>query len=279
MTRHAISFDVEDWHQLGSRRVDGTVAEPSADIDDCVGRILHICDELDVKATFFVLGLLARRRPHLVRTIADRGHEIASHSLDHRLVYTMSRAELLEDLRGSKRLLEDLGGTAVVGFRAPEFSMQRLDSPCFEALVEAGFTYDSSVFPIPFLRYGIAGAPRGPFRVDTAAGSIVELPLATTVVGNWRMPIAGGSHFRVLPTTFVTWAARRADRRSESLVFYFHPYEFSRKWLYLTGGLARNRPIAKWVALHNFATWRIERSLRAVCEHLRFAPMRDLASA
>jgi polysaccharide deacetylase family protein (PEP-CTERM system associated) len=279
MTQHGISFDVEDWHQLVEMRLRRPMREPSAGVDTCVARILDICDELGFKATFFVLGLLARSRPKLVRAIADRGHEIASHSLNHQLVYTISSAELLEDLRGSKRMLEDIGGKEVVGFRAPEFSIRRMDSPCFEALVEAGFEYDSSVFPVPSLRYGMPDAPYVPFRVDTREGPVIELPLATTALGLRRIPIAGGSHFRLLPTSFVRWAARRADARNESLVFYFHPYEFSRSWLYPAGGFAPDRTVGKLVALHNFATWRIERSLRAVSQCLRFVPLRDMAGA
>src|SRR5262249_28676683 len=147
--------DVEDWHQLSARRVSGSVEEPSADVDDCIFRILDLCDEMEIKATFFVLGMLALSRPHLVRAIASRGHEIASHSLNHRLVHSMPHAEFVDDLRDSKRLLEDISGDRVVGYRAPEFSVQRTDHPCFAALCELGFRYDSSVFPASRMRYGI----------------------------------------------------------------------------------------------------------------------------
>jgi len=279
VTCHGLSFDIEDWQQLVDLRLDGTVGEPSSDIDECVPRILELCDQLHVKATFFVLGMLAKSRPRLVRSIAARGHEIASHSLNHKLLHRMTPGELLEDLRGSKRLLEDLAGSEVTGFRAPEFSVQRLDSPCFAALLEAGFTYDSSVFPVPQLRYGIAEAPHAPFEIQTPSGALTELPLATTRIGSWRIPIAGGSYFRLLPAWFIRRAARRADEREEPLVFYFHPYEFTRSWLYATGGFARNRRVGKYVALHNFATRRIERSLRAVSEQLDFVPLRELAAA
>lgn len=279
MTLHGLSFDIEDWHQLESIRVDGTPGEASTSVDGCIERILDLCDDTGVKATFFVLGLLAEQRPHLVKAIAVRGHEIASHSLRHRLVHSMSTADFVEDLADSKKLLEDLSGTPVVGFRAPEFSVQRLDHPCFAALCEAGFQYDSSVFPVPSMRYGIVDAPHAPFTISTAAGDLVELPLATTELARWRIPIAGGSHFRILPTSFIASAAQRADDRDESLIFYFHPYEFSRKLLYLTGGLRRNRPILKHLALHNFGTKRVERSLRMLCARLKFTPLRELAKA
>jgi polysaccharide deacetylase family protein (PEP-CTERM system associated) len=277
MTAHGLSFDVEDWHQLESIRVDGAPGPASPTVDDCLARILALCDEAGVKATFFVLGLLARERPHLVKEIAARGHEIGSHSVRHRLVHALPAGELRDDLRESKQLLEDLTGTEVIGFRAPEFSVQRLDHPCFAALVEAGFRYDSSVFPAPGLRYGIPGAPHVPFRIATSAGPLVELPLATARIARWRLPIAGGSHLRVLPTPLVTWAAARADLRREPLVFYFHPYEFATELLRLPGGWARNRPIAKHLVLHNLGGGRIRRSLRALTGRLDFVPLRALA--
>ncbi len=277
MTAHGLSFDVEDWHQLEAMRVDGAPGPASTTVDDCVARILALCDEAGVKATFFVVGMLARERPHLVKAIAARGHEIGSHSVRHRPVHALSPGELRDDLRDSKRMLEDLSGAEVVGFRAPMFSVQRLDHPCFAALVEAGFAYDSSVFPVRIPSYGIPGAPHVPFRIATAAGGLVELPLATLRIARWRLPIAGGSHFRLLPTSLVTWAAARADARREPLVFYFHPYEFATELLRLAGGWARNRPIAKHVVLHNLAGGRVRRSLRALADRLHFVPLRALA--
>lgn len=276
MTRHGLSFDLEDWRQLAGIRVDGVVAEPSRDVEVCLERILDLCDEAHVKATFFVVGLLAKSRPHLVRKVSDRGHEVASHSLNHRLLPRLSRDELVEDLRASKALLEDLSGHEVVGFRAPEFTVERLDHPCFAVMRELGFRYDSSVFPVPGLRYGIADAPRTRFELATSAGPLVELPLATANVGGSRFPIAGGSHFRVLPRAVIAWAARRADVRREAMVFYFHPYEFSQRFQFLPGGLRRNWSIARHVLLHNFATYRIEKTLRGLLAELELGPLRDL---
>lgn len=276
MTRHGLSFDLEDWCQLASKRVDGVPSEPSRDIDACVDRILEVCDDAQVKATFFVVGLLGKSRPDIVRRVAEHGHEIASHSLDHHLLPSLPHAALVEDLRASKALLEHLSGREVIGFRAPEFTVERLDHPCFTVLRELGFRYDSSVFPIGGLRYGIANAPRTRFQLDTPAGPLVELPLATTRLGPWSLPIAGGSHFRLLPRSLITWSARQADRRAESLVFYFHPYEFSKRFQHLPGGFARNRRIARHVLLHNFATGRIERTLRALLGQLRLGPLREL---
>ncbi|MBX3154683.1 MAG: polysaccharide deacetylase family protein [Deltaproteobacteria bacterium] len=281
MTRHGLSFDVEDWHQLSAIRAAGRPQPVSPKVDDCIARMLDLCDEAQVRGTFFVLGMLARARPHLVKAIAARGHEIASHSTNHELVSGMSRERFASDLRESKRMLEDLTGVEVVGFRAPEFSVRSLDNPCFATLVEEGFRYDSSVFPVGGLRYGIPDAPATPFELATASGPLVELPLATTAVARWRLPIAGGSHFRLLPTRLVAWAAERADRRDQTMVFYFHPYEFSRELLWLDraygGGPARNLPIWKHVALHNLATPRIARSLRTLARRLELVPLGTLA--
>ncbi len=279
MTLHGLSFDIEDWHQLLSLRVDGMPGNASNSVDGCVDRILDFCDEQQIKATFFVVGFLAEQRPHLVTAIAARGHEIASHSLRHRLVHSMTIAEFEEDLRASKHLLEEIAGIEVVGFRAPEFSVQRLGHPCFAALAKAGFRYDSSVFPVEGMRYGISGAPHAPFTMETEEGALVELPLASRRVGRWRLPIAGGSHFRILPTSLVERAIRVPDEMAESMVFYLHPYEFARELLFLPGGLRRNRSIVKHIALHNFGIKRVERTLRMLCSRLKFVPLRDLATA
>jgi polysaccharide deacetylase family protein (PEP-CTERM system associated) len=276
MTAHGLSFDVEDWHQLAELRLDGTAGPPSPIFDDCMARLLDLCDELEIKATFFVLGLVAKHRPLLVRSIAARGHEVASHSVTHKLLHQHAPAELLAELRDSRRMLEDLGGSPVVGFRAPEFSVQRLDSPIFHAIREAGFTYDSSVFPVSGIRYGIPDAPSAPFELQTAAGPLLELPLATLAVGCIRLPVAGGSSYRLLPSRLLSWAVRRAVAPQ---VFYFHPYEFSKQRLYLQGGWDRNRKLGKLLLLHNFATPRIERSLRALRRSVSFVPLRKLAVA
>jgi polysaccharide deacetylase family protein (PEP-CTERM system associated) len=276
VVQHGVSFDVEDWHQLQEIRISGRLTDVHASVEGCIERILALCDEAGIKATFFVLGLLARSRPEIVRSIAARGHEIASHSSRHQLVDRMTPEAFVADLLDSKALLEDLSGAPVVGYRAPEFSMKRLDQPAFTALRRAGFLYDSSVFPVPVLRYGIPEAPTGRFTVPTEAGDLVELPLATTTIGTWRLPIAGGSHWRVLPTSFVTWAARRAE---QTMVFYFHPYEFSTSLLYLEGAGLRNRHIWKHLILHNLRTSRVEKTLRALLGQFKFAPLRELAVA
>jgi polysaccharide deacetylase family protein (PEP-CTERM system associated) len=273
---HGLSFDVEDWHQLAELRLGETTGPPSALFDDCMDRILDLCDELGIKATFFVLGLVAKYRPRLVREISARGHEVASHSITHKLLHRHAPGELLSELRDAKRMLEDQAGQPVLGFRAPEFSVQRLDSPCFHAIREAGFIYDSSVFPVSGIRYGIADAPRAPFVIETPAGPLLELPLATLEFGGIRLPTAGGSYYRLLPSSFLAWAARRA---TEPQVFYFHPYEFSTRPLYLDGGWSRNRAIGKLVLLHNFATSRIERSIRILHRSISFGPLRELTIA
>src|SRR5713101_1026575 len=224
MPAHALTIDLEDWQQMMSRRLTGRYSEPSNATVTSTQRLLDVLDQASVRATFFVAGLLAEKFPELVREVHRRGHEIASHSYAHRPIFTMSPDEFRSDLRKSTGQLEDLIGTAVRGFRAPEFSVGALDHWCFTILAELGFLYDSSVFPISGVRYGIAKAPARPFQIRTASGALWEFPLATWKWRGRRVPLAGGTYFRFLPQSILRRAIKELDATS---VFYFHPYEFS----------------------------------------------------
>lgn len=271
--RHGLTFDLESWHQLVRRRVTGESRPAEASVVPMVHRFLDVCDETNTRATFFVVGMLAERYPDLVREIAAQGHEIASHSYDHRLVSSLTRGELRSDLERSKKQLEDLTGTPVVGFRAPEFSVKSTDHFCFEVLAELGFEYDSSVFPVHGARYGIPSAPRVPFTIETPAGSVREYPLATLKLGRTQLPIAGGSYFRLIPAPVLREALRRAEADGCTAVLYFHPYEFSEDWLYLSGLGLKNLSIAKSLALHNFRTGKVRERLVAMLKSFSFAPL------
>ena len=276
MTTHALTFDLESWHQLVRRRVTGETLPADESVVTMAHRFLDVCDETRTRATFFVVGLIAERYPELVREIAAEGHEIASHSYQHRLLGTLSRSELKADLERSKKQLEDLIGQPVIGFRAPEFSVQSTDHFCFEVMAELGFAYDSSVFPVHGARYGIPSASRRPFSIDTPAGAIREYPLATVRVGHAQLPIAGGSYFRLIPAAILRGALRRAEDDGCTAVLYFHPYEFSADWLYVSGLGLKNLSIAKSLALHNFRTAKVRERLVATLRSFSFAPLGEL---
>jgi polysaccharide deacetylase family protein (PEP-CTERM system associated) len=282
MPTHALTIDLEDWSQLLGRRLTGVSREPLQATVSATHRLLDALDEAGVRATFFVVGMLAERFPELVGEVHRRGHEIGSHTYTHRLIFNLTREEFRDEMRRSKEQLESLTGTPVRGFRAPEFSVGALDHWCFDVLAELGFGYDSSVFPIRGSRYGIADAPHEPFRIETASGGLWEFPLATYEFRGRRIPVAGGSYFRLLPQVLLRRAIADLDRQKSGSVFYFHPYEFTDETLRLEGVAARTllKPAyVKYRLLHNFRTARILRNLKPVLTSLQFRPLGEICSA
>lgn len=188
--------------------------------------LLSILDESGVRATCFVLGWIAERHPHMVRSLACAGHEIASHGLDHRRVTHQSPDEFRESIRRSKEVLEDLIGQPVRGFRAPSFSIVVGREWALDLLIEEGYQYDSSLFPVwrPD-GYGYAGAKPDPHWLVRESGRLFEIPPATLSVFGTRIPAAGGAYFRILPTAVTRTALRSCERRGVPGTFYIHPWE------------------------------------------------------
>jgi polysaccharide deacetylase family protein (PEP-CTERM system associated) len=238
---NALTFDVEeyfhaeafagvvrpdDWPTLGSRVVHSTQ------------RVLDILDYADVRATFFVLGWVAERQPGLVQEIHARGHELACHGYSHQMISRLTPQEFAEDVKRAKKVIEDIAGTRVIGYRAPTFSVTRQTMWSLEVLMEAGFRYDSSIFPIVHDRYGIPDAPRFAHRIPIFVNriSIVgnncvmpELPLSTLSIFGQRLPVAGGGYFRLLPYAVTRRAIRYLNRvEQQPAVVYLHPWELDR---------------------------------------------------
>jgi polysaccharide deacetylase family protein (PEP-CTERM system associated) len=189
-------------------------------------RLLTLFEAERVRATFFVLGWVAERFPGLVRQIAASGHEIASHGYSHRLVYGMSRASFREDIRQSKWLLESCIGRPVLGYRAPSFSITAQSLWALDVLIEEGYGYDSSIYPIHHDRYGIPDAPRHCWQVARASGSILEVPGSTVRIGGANLPIGGGGYFRLFPYGWIRAGISRVNRvEGRPVVFYIHPWE------------------------------------------------------
>jgi polysaccharide deacetylase family protein (PEP-CTERM system associated) len=189
-------------------------------------RLLDIFDEHGVRSTFFVLGWVADRHPHLVRAIVRRGHEVASHGYAHRLVYDQTPSMFREDVRRAKRTIEDAAGVAVRGFRAPSYSITPRSLWALDVLIEEGHSYDASIFPIRHDRYGIPVSPREPFYVERRAGGLLEVPGSTVRFGPVNLPIAGGGYFRLLPYAWTRWGiARLNDVERRAAIFYLHPWE------------------------------------------------------
>jgi polysaccharide deacetylase family protein (PEP-CTERM system associated) len=221
-----LSMDVEDWPQSTWDRSLAITARAA----DNTMRVLEILAKHDVRITMFVLGKFAERFPRVVRRIHDDGHEVASHGFDHLEVFRQTPREFREDVVRSVVLLEDICGTKVHGYRAPDFSIVTASLWALDVLASLGLTYDSSIFPIRHRRYGIPTWPDRVVSVDLRDGqSLVELPIATTVVYGRRLPVAGGGYHRLLPFAIINWAVRRTLQSGQPFVAYCHPYEFDHK--------------------------------------------------
>ncbi|AWM40198.1 chitin deacetylase [Gemmata obscuriglobus] len=226
------SFDIEEHFRIEAAVGLNCPAELRADyatrMEAATRRLLAQLAEAQVLATFFVVGEIARSHPGLVRDIHAAGHEVGSHSWDHRRVHRFTPASFRDDLRASKDALEQVTGAPVFGFRAPTFSVMRETGWAVDALADCGFVYDSSIFPVRHDRYGVPDAPRGPFVAQGAAGEILELPPLTYRVGGVNLPVAGGGYFRLFPLAVMRAGLRQAARAAGPNVgmLYFHPWEF-----------------------------------------------------
>ena len=190
-------------------------------------RLLDLMDETSVKATFFVLGWVAERHPGLVPEIARRGHEIGSHGHSHRLIYQQSQNEFRAETERSRRVLQDQSGQPVVGYRAASFSIGARNMWALDVLAEAGFLYDSSIFPVVHDRYGVPGAPRRIHRLTTpAGGQLVEIPPSTLSLGPLTLPVAGGGYLRLTPLAVTRRIVAHLNRRERiPAIVYVHPWE------------------------------------------------------
>jgi polysaccharide deacetylase family protein (PEP-CTERM system associated) len=226
---NAMSVDVEDYFQVSA--FDRVVSRAGWDgfesrVVSNTQRVLDLFERAGVRSTFFVLGWVAERFPTLIRQIAAAGHEIASHGYHHQLLYTLTPAQFREDVRLSKAVLEQVSGSPVFGFRAPSYSIIESSLWALDILVEEGFVYDASIFPIHHDRYGIPNAERHAHVLHRRSGILIEMPASTVRLGRVNLPIAGGGYFRLLPYAWTRWGIDRVNRlERKPVVFYFHPWE------------------------------------------------------
>ncbi|WP_240624800.1 XrtA system polysaccharide deacetylase [Aurantiacibacter odishensis] len=241
---NGLSVDVEDWFQVGAFEdviERGQWSTLDDRVDRNVRRILDLFDEAGAKGTFFTLGWVAQRHGSLLRDIAGRGHEIASHGWDHQRVFRMNEASFAADIASTRKVLEDASGTRVVGYRAPSFSIDARTPWAHEALVDAGYLYSSSVAPIAHDHYGWREAPRFAFK-PVEGSNFVELPVTTAMFRGKRLAAGGGGFFRVLPYAFSRWAIRQVNRTDvRPAIFYFHPWEIDPGQPRVAGAPLRSR--------------------------------------
>ena len=226
--KNAMTIDVEDYFQVSAFA--GHIARASWDSHPCrvernVERILEMLGEHQARGTFFTLGWIAERYPALVRRIVAAGHELASHGYSHERASDQSRSAFTEDVVSAKRVLEDIAGVEVKGYRAPSFSIGVRNLWALECLQRAGYRYSSSIYPIRHDHYGMPDAPRFAFH-SPAAEDLLELPVTTVSLFNRNLPAGGGGYFRLLPYQLSRWCMRRVNRRDgQPCIFYFHPWE------------------------------------------------------
>lgn len=234
MLRCCLSFDVEEHHRIeaaaGLTVPESLQHEYARRMEAVTRRLLELLAANGVHATFYIVGTLARTHPHLVRAIADAGHEIGSHSWDHQRIHRLTPDAFRQDVLRSKHALEQVAGQPVFGYRAPTFSVVRQTAWALDILAECGFEYDTSIFPVRHDRYGIPDAPRTAFLAEGYERHILELPPLTYRLGRSNLPVAGGGYFRLFPLAVLQAALRQAARSDPPdltlAMLYFHPWEF-----------------------------------------------------
>ena len=257
-----MDLDISSWSQYEDRVVEATAL------------LLSILEETGNTATFFTLGYIAEHHPDLLERIRDGGHEIGSHGYCHKPLQNLSPPELEDDLLKSKRLLEEVSGTRVLGYRAPFFTLNEGTAWAVDAIERCGFVYDSSIFPVKTHLYGVPDAPCHPYRISSADlkkddpnAELMEFPLSVYVVPILRrnIPIAGGFYLRLLPYEFIHYAIRRINRAGSPAVCYLHPWD-----------LDPGKPVIdglRWY--HYYRLHAAERKLRKMLADFKFRSTRE----
>lgn len=258
----ADTIKFEDWRGYESRVERNTL------------KILDVLDEYRVKATFFILGWVAERHPGIVKEIQKRGHELACHGYNHRLVYELSPEDFRKDIRTAKRIIEDISGAPIHGYRAASYSITEKSMWALDILIEEGFRYDSSIFPIFHDRYGYPGFSRFavPHKMD-GKGEILEIPLSTIRFFSKNIPIAGGGFLRLFPVRFIEWGIRSLNvKEAQPAIIYLHPWEVDEDQPRLNGGrLSSFR--------HHVNISKTLPKVRRLLETFRFATVKDTFTA
>jgi polysaccharide deacetylase family protein (PEP-CTERM system associated) len=249
--------EIEQWSRLPLR------AERNVDA------LLQLFEDTGVRATFFCLGWMAERMPYVVRRCQDAGHEIGSHGYGHIMAHGNRRDTICEDVVRSKKILEDITGRKVVGFRCPGFSVRDDDRWFFDVIAEAGYQYDASVFPAHHGHGGFRFTDPGPHFLETTKGPLVEIPVSTVKIFGRRICLFGGGYLRITPLYLIRWGVRRLREAKQPLIVYVHPREIDPKHPRLP--LELKRRFKCYVNLRSTMP-----KLKWLCEHLSFTNMGSL---
>ncbi|MCC6965259.1 MAG: DUF3473 domain-containing protein [Nitrospira sp.] len=272
IVKHSLSFDVEEhfqvsafespmrrrhWEQFDSR------------VENNTEKLLGLLAQRGVHATFFVLGWVAERYPALVRSIASAGHEVASHGYAHELITAQTQIAFREDIRKAKGILESILQQPVLGYRAPSFSITKDTMWAVQILVEEGYAYDSSIFPVVHDRYGMPSAIPHLHQLSTPAGLLWEVPPSTVKCFGVRLPVAGGGYFRLYPYPLLRALLRKLEGEGCPLVMYMHPWEFDPDQPRMEGSMVSR--IRHYLNLH-----KTEARMRALLQDFSFQPIRHV---
>ena len=265
---NALTIDFEDWYQ--GLEIPYAEWDRFEDRIEAAGeKLLAILDDGDTKATFFMLGYVAEKHPAIVKRIKDAGHEIGTHGFSHTLIYTQAPELFKQELTRAVGYLEDLTGSKVLGHRAPFFSITKDSLWALDILGELGIKYDSSIFPVLNYRYGIADAPRFPYKIKRNGYEFTEFPISTLKLPGFTMPISGGAYFRIYPYQVTKQAIRQVNRSGEPVTFYLHPWE-------LDPGHPRIDVPRRIALTHYFNLRSTEPRLRRLIRDFKLAPMKEV---
>ena len=257
VTNFASFVDPESWDTFPSR------------VNQNTSNLLLLFEQYKIRVTFFILGWVAERNLDLVKRIHNQGHEVACHGYGHQLVYELGEKKFRDDIRRAKHILEDACGEAVIGYRAPSYSIIDSSKWALDVLISEGFRYDSSIFPTHHPRYGIPDAPRHHHVIKREQGTIEEFPPSTIPVGKWNFPIAGGGYFRLFPYFLTRWGGRRLNSRGEDFVFYLHPWE-------IDPGQPRFKEASRLSRFRHYVNLgRTRTKLVRLMQDFQFAPLKD----
>ncbi|NOX54759.1 MAG: DUF3473 domain-containing protein [Planctomycetes bacterium] len=270
---NVLTVDVEDYFHVqafADQVSPRTWAKYSSRVVQNTHRVLRLLKEHDVQATFFVLGWVADRFPRLVRDILDDGHEIGCHSFFHRLIYELTPDEFREDLLMATKAIGEITGGPVQAYRAPSFSVTNRSLWALDVLIDEGYRYDSSIFPIRHDHYGLPGAERFPHLIERSHGALWEFPPSTIRLGRWNVPVAGGGYLRLYPLRLsLRWMDQLNRVERQPFLCYVHPWELDPEQPRLPG-----RWKSRWRHYQNLRT--TQRKLQAVLSRYRFAPLGDV---
>lgn len=247
---NAITIDVEDYFQVSAFEPyisRSAWEEQPKRVEQNIDRILEILEDAGAHATFFTLGWIAKRHPHMVQRIVAQGHELASHGYAHERASALQRDSFVADIALAKVVLEDVAGIKVQGYRAPSFSIGKGNLWAYDCLAEAGYRYSSSVYPIRHDHYGSPNAPRFTHSVNA---QMLEVPITTARLFRQNWPAGGGGYFRLMPYAVSRWLIQRVNvEEGQSAVFYFHPWEIDPEQPHVNGVDATTR-FRHYVNLH-----------------------------